>query len=128
MTRRANVSTKPANLWGYRIPPDRRLTGWRSRRSEEHTSELQSLRHLVCRLLLEKKKKQIRENRRGLSSCVLALKIARCAAEASAGTLNAHLHRLVAGISHLSWFFFFFFNDGAPPEIYPFPLPAPFPI
>src|ERR1035438_9126991 len=28
----------------------------RQRRSEEHTSELQSLRHLVCRLLLEKKK------------------------------------------------------------------------
>src|SRR5205814_8220911 len=28
------------------------------RRSEEHTSELQSLRHLVCRLLLEKKKKK----------------------------------------------------------------------
>src|SRR5258705_9990433 len=27
-------------------------------RSEEHTSELQSLRHLVCRLLLEKKKNQ----------------------------------------------------------------------
>src|SRR5947199_3982623 len=26
-------------------------------RSEEHTSELQSLRHLVCRLLLEKKNK-----------------------------------------------------------------------
>src|SRR5947199_4901891 len=30
-------------------------------RSEEHTSELQSLRHLVCRLLLEKKK-QIKTN------------------------------------------------------------------
>src|SRR5438045_6173575 len=29
-----------------------------ARRSEEHTSELQSLRHLVCRLLLEKKKKK----------------------------------------------------------------------
>src|SRR5258705_5026151 len=28
-------------------------------RSEEHTSELQSLRHLVCRLLLEKKKKML---------------------------------------------------------------------
>src|ERR1035438_10825716 len=27
-------------------------------RSEEHTSEIQSLRHLVCRLLLEKKKKK----------------------------------------------------------------------
>src|SRR5687767_15489291 len=32
-------------------PPSRR------RRSEEHTSELQSLAYLVCRLLLEKKKK-----------------------------------------------------------------------
>src|SRR5205814_5334763 len=30
---------------------------FREDRSEEHTSELQSLRHLVCRLLLEKKKK-----------------------------------------------------------------------
>src|SRR5262245_65166979 len=30
----------------------------RRNRSEEHTSELQSLRHLVCRLLLEKKKKK----------------------------------------------------------------------
>src|SRR2546422_8419396 len=30
----------------------------RSHRSEEHTSELQSRLHLVCRLLLEKKKKQ----------------------------------------------------------------------
>src|SRR5262245_63012256 len=30
----------------------------RQNRSEEHTSELQSLRHLVCRLLLEKKKKK----------------------------------------------------------------------
>src|SRR5258705_9313955 len=30
---------------------------WDSR-SEEHTSELQSLRHLVCRLLLEKKNKR----------------------------------------------------------------------
>src|SRR2546425_3536792 len=31
-----------------------------SSRSEEHTSELQSLAYLVCRLLLEKKKKQTR--------------------------------------------------------------------
>src|ERR1039458_10599183 len=35
-------------------------------RSEEHTSELQSLRHLVCRLLLEKKKRQKMENNKGL--------------------------------------------------------------
>src|SRR5262245_63681476 len=38
-------------------PENRALVAtWR--RSEEHTSELQSLRHLVCRLLLEKKKKK----------------------------------------------------------------------
>src|SRR5205814_9103855 len=34
-------------------------------RSEEHTSELQSLRHLVCRLLLEKKKEQHLTDRSG---------------------------------------------------------------
>src|SRR2546430_9655554 len=31
---------------------------WRHHRSEEHTSELQSQSNLVCRLLLEKKKKR----------------------------------------------------------------------
>src|SRR5436853_7718767 len=31
-------------------------------RSEEHTSELQSLRHLVCRLLLEKKKEKVKQS------------------------------------------------------------------
>src|SRR5438045_8350012 len=36
-----------------------------SGRSEEHTSELQSLRHLVCRLLLEKKKKMLKETSLG---------------------------------------------------------------
>src|SRR5687767_15447812 len=34
----------------------------RACRSEEHTSELQSLAYLVCRLLLEKKKKKRRKN------------------------------------------------------------------
>src|SRR5262245_63685117 len=40
-------------------PTDPNNPAWAdlSSRSEEHTSELQSLRHLVCRLLLEKKKK-----------------------------------------------------------------------
>src|SRR3712207_9011719 len=33
--------------------------GWCGFRSEEHTSELQSRQYLVCRLLLEKKKKRI---------------------------------------------------------------------
>src|SRR5882724_4009386 len=51
-------------ILGVREEPDPRQGGlerlalgqkllFRPRRSEEHTSELQSLRHLVCRLLLE---------------------------------------------------------------------------
>src|SRR5437899_6701511 len=46
--------------WRPQEPPsDRAVTDAAvNRRSEEHTSELQSLRHLVCRLLLEKKKTQ----------------------------------------------------------------------
>src|SRR5258707_12462506 len=48
-----------------RGPPSRRHH--RPRRSEEHTSELQSRQYLVCRLLLEKKKK--------ISLIVLAVKV-----------------------------------------------------
>src|SRR2546425_2513689 len=39
------------------VPVGRRALGAVALRSEEHTSELQSLAYLVCRLLLEKKKK-----------------------------------------------------------------------
>src|SRR5947199_2930042 len=50
---RLSLSTgQPIPLPWRQLPPAQRET----RRSEEHTSELQSLRHLVCRLLLEKKK------------------------------------------------------------------------
>src|SRR5687768_18245910 len=41
------------------LPGDYILEVVAKRRSEEHTSELQSRLHLVCRLLLEKKKKKI---------------------------------------------------------------------
>src|SRR5258708_26765605 len=48
--------------------------GMAATRSEEHTSELQSPDHLVCRLLLEKKKqKPKRNNTRGEVSCARAL-------------------------------------------------------
>src|SRR3989441_7395803 len=48
------------NLHGSSLPRLRGLRGRLSRqRSEEHTSELQSLAYLVCRLLLEKKKKKM---------------------------------------------------------------------
>src|SRR2546429_5686345 len=49
---------------------DARMFGRRGRheRSEEHTSELQSRLHLVCRLLLEKKKKLLHTSPSALSS------------------------------------------------------------
>src|SRR5687767_15747700 len=55
LPRAQHVRGKPARLAGAVAPglPSYMLC---SRRSEEHTSELQSLAYLVCRLLLEKKK------------------------------------------------------------------------
>src|SRR5687767_15536094 len=50
--RNAMPSTSPGTISGETI----RVAI--ARRSEEHTSELQSLAYLVCRLLLEKKNKQ----------------------------------------------------------------------
>src|SRR2546422_7387722 len=43
----------PNRKYGTRMP--------KKKRSEEHTSELQSRLHLVCRLLLEKKKKNTKQ-------------------------------------------------------------------
>src|ERR1039458_3094435 len=76
------------------------------RRSEEHTSELQSLRHLVCRLLLEKKDNQM----------------ANSARQSGSHPLGAHSRERCKRSC-----FIFFFNDGAPPETYSLPLNAYFP-
>src|SRR5947209_14803384 len=65
----ASAGTKPARSCSRRAaeyfaaqpPQDARsvsLTVRAAKRSEEHTSELQSRQYLVCRLLLEKKKKR----------------------------------------------------------------------
>src|SRR3989449_3075128 len=51
---RASERSRPAHLWNDRPS---RTEPVELMRSEEHTSELQSRLHLVCRLLLEKKKK-----------------------------------------------------------------------
>src|SRR5258705_1256299 len=51
----ARLDERPAPALPVAIVAAPMATG-RAGRSEEHTSELQSLRHLVCRLLLEKKK------------------------------------------------------------------------
>src|SRR5437763_7666121 len=52
--------------WGPDLPPGsrRRLPETAHRRSEEHTSELQSPMYLVCRLLLEKKKHVLQDGGR----------------------------------------------------------------
>src|SRR5438093_9417582 len=55
--------SRPATWWSTGGTPSTRTTssgrsGLRRGRSEEHTSELQSLTNLVCRLLLEKKKRR----------------------------------------------------------------------
>src|SRR2546423_10390766 len=49
----------PLDEFDQRLHSVRRGVAYGVRRSEEHTSELQSLAYLVCRLLLEKKKKTI---------------------------------------------------------------------
>src|SRR2546425_4154798 len=58
LPRAVNVWVDPDRLAAYQIrtspTPDER-SSWGRTRSEEHTSELQSLAYLVCRLLLEKK-------------------------------------------------------------------------
>src|SRR2546422_3802634 len=50
------IRTIPASGGAAVLKPGTNLAN-RSERSEEHTSELQSRLHLVCRLLLEKKKR-----------------------------------------------------------------------
>src|SRR5258708_37398628 len=52
--RRGKIGRRAAS--GNLTPRGSRGAGVRRERSEEHTSELQSPDHLVCRLLLEKKK------------------------------------------------------------------------
>src|SRR5690242_21077015 len=56
---RSSASTLPRNEMRFLFSGVRGSRG-EVRRSEEHTSELQSHVNLVCRLLLEKKKKQVK--------------------------------------------------------------------
>src|SRR5215212_8752018 len=85
-------------------------------RSEEHTSELQSLRHLVCRLLLEKKKKEGRS--------------ADCPGR-DASERHPQLVHLPEGVplpSRAIYSPFFFFNDTGTTEIYTLSLHDALPI
>src|SRR3712207_7025871 len=51
---------RAADRWRARVAEPDLSPHLRDRRSEEHTSELQSRQYLVCRLLLEKNKQQMR--------------------------------------------------------------------
>src|SRR2546429_5755655 len=53
---------RSATYWTWKSLPSWYLVATQDRRSEEHTSELQSRLHLVCRLLLEKKKNNTTRN------------------------------------------------------------------
>src|ERR1035441_4198591 len=97
----------------------------KSSRSEEHTSELQSLRHLVCRLLLEKKK-TTRKN----TTCPHA---ATARLERRARDAHCTLRRGGCAVRPLyqrsclaaQSSFFFFFKRRGPPPISPFSPPPP---
>src|SRR5215475_11674356 len=86
---------------------------WTPRRSEEHTSELQSRENLVCRLLLEKKKKNT------TVSPELRQHPSQIAQRYGGGLL-------VCSGSHI--LYFFFFNDTATTEIYTLSLHDALPI
>src|SRR5207249_10282369 len=59
-SRGTNSARESERSWSARCPLPLFPNAFRTGRSEEHTSELQSRFDLVCRLLLEKKKKNIR--------------------------------------------------------------------
>src|SRR6204780_4077214 len=100
----------------------------RRSRSEEHTSELQSHSYLVCRLLLEKKKKTGEGQQ---NDCSAERYVCEHAAGCSSPLSIMCMRWLF--VSHLNTlglfcFFFFFLNKRAPPKFSPFPLPALLPI
>src|SRR6476659_125187 len=109
-------------------PPACRSGSPRRPRSEEHTSELQSLRHLVCRLLLEKKK----HGRGGFASLGKEEKAsgqARNTVELIAPALGSNRSACRDGASQGDvQAGLFFFNDTATTEIYTLSLHDALPI
>src|ERR1035437_9851146 len=97
-------------------------------RSEEHTSELQSPQNLVCRLLLEKKKKKPKTHIRKTR-----LRNIRPSSHVTSRRPVAHIVHCVSVVRIRCFFFsrfvfFFFLNEAPPPNFSPLPPPAPLPI
>src|ERR1022692_2406909 len=114
---------------GFHESPGRHDFGFDERsRSEEHTSELQSPCNLVCRLLLEKKKKDILvrlpEHRYFIYQSALQYKKFKNWQSALPLRPSKDENLDIVG----SLIFFFFLKERAPPEFNPFSLPGPFRI
>src|SRR5215471_7794211 len=91
----------------------------RAMRSEEHTSELQSRRDLVCRLLLEKKKTELYVHFVQFVSNDLRL---------SQDFVDVVVVGIVLFLGEANQLFVFFFNDTATTEIYTLSLHDALPI
>src|SRR6266571_5056194 len=112
---------RSANVEGPEIESGRALDDpFRHRRSEEHTSELQSHVNLVCRLLLEKKKiinnGGFNEQEVFIATFISLTVVILCALLIA---LNVVPHRSIVD---------FFFNDTATTEIYTLSLHDALPI
>src|ERR1039458_2228233 len=97
-------------------------------RSEEHTSELQSLRHLVCRLLLEKKQKKKKQRKTLQNHELRDQRNHTCLVDQP---VRAHAVPVLSLCSPCGTFclsFFFFLKTPAPPQFPPPPPPPPPPI
>src|SRR2546423_8306361 len=76
ISRPGAAGARARSLPSFVASPDARLHQFRS---EEHTSELQSLAYLVCRLLLEKKKKLYSASSRSCSPATILTDQSECA-------------------------------------------------
>src|SRR6202522_2788984 len=93
-------------------------------RSEEHTSELQSPKHLVCRLLLEKKRETRFPTEKWChpGGCARSRRFSQCALDAW------HLGASRPAFRTDQPAVFFFFNGAGDTGIHPLSPPGPFPI
>src|SRR6202522_2176688 len=99
---------------GGEAGPSTHRSSDRKVRSEEHTSELQSRRHLVCRLLLETERR----------ASMPAIWVCRCRLRRPEQRIRGVFQsrpRFDAAAP-------FFLNHRPPPKIYPFPLQPPLPL
>src|SRR5580698_5826600 len=97
-------------------------------RSEEHTSELQSHVNLVCRLLLEKKKKKQKDTAIKNKKLKIKDKSIKKTSKYSTNHISISMLSMLSVDILFFIFFFFFFNDTATTEIYTLSLHDALPI